>query len=137
MKNKPRAVRHLEKGVLESLRKKYANGTKVEAIRVEGIPRGIRGVVMDVRDNGDLVVGWSTGEEGIVEYENECVKAVAEGSCLLGHVMGWCGGEECIECGWNVRVNQARVKRIHNNEMVEDENGVKKLVIEKKMFLVS
>lgn len=121
----------LDLGTLSMLRKKYYPGVKVEAIKVRNVPTGSRGVVREVFDSGEISVLWANGEVYDVEFGNDSVKIVLDGSCMLNRNMtgGGCGETSCRTCGWNDVVHNARLMRIRNGEMEKRPNGTRGLVI--------
>lgn len=62
--------------LLESLKKQYVKGTRVELIRMDDVqapPIGTRGTVMGVDDIGSILVQWDNGCTLSVVYgEDEC-----------------------------------------------------------------
>ena len=130
-------VTPLDKKSLAIVKRDYPKGAKVEAIRVNYVPRGMRGIIWDIRTNGDIVIKWNNGDSSVVEYRNESVRVLPDGQCLLGYIPGECEGGVCKECGWNDRVYRERIDRIRNNGMVDGKNGVKVLLVKKtqKVFV--
>ena len=65
--------------VVESIRKRYPQGTRVELVNMEDpytkIPEGTKGTVRCVDDTGTIFVDWDTGSGlGIVYGEDLCRK---------------------------------------------------------------
>ena len=72
-------MRFPNRKVVESLRKRYPAGTRVELVHMEDpytkIPEGTKGTVRCVDDTGTIFVDWDTGSGlGIVYGEDLCRK---------------------------------------------------------------
>ena len=62
---------HIRKETLETLRKEYPAGTRVELRKMEDVqapPIGTRGTVKGVDDTGSIMVSWDTGGSLSVLY---------------------------------------------------------------------
>lgn len=123
----------LDEGTLGLIKKTYPVGTKVEAIRVRYIPKGMQGFVREVRKDGDISVIWNNGDVTCAEFGVDSIKVVRDGECLLGYNMekSGCGSNKCSKCGWNDRVAKERIRRIRNGEMKRQKNGRWALEVEK------
>ena len=68
----------IRKEIVETLRKQYPPGTRVELIRMEDIqapPTGTQGTVIGVDDIGSIMVSWDNGSSLSVVYgEDSCRK---------------------------------------------------------------
>lgn len=121
---------------LSMLREAYAQGTKVEAVKVRNIVSGMLGVVREVKENGEISVLWNTGEIGDVEYGLDSVRIVNASKCMVRRKPDdqVCSGDKCSECGWNEEIHSERIKRIRNGEMVtrKTETGEKLFLQVKK-----
>ena len=98
----------------------YAQGTKVEAIKVKDVPSGMTGIVRGVDTNGKISVIWKSGEITDVEFGIDSIKIATSGKCMLRIKPqdGGCQGKLCEDCGWNDAVHKKRVDRIRNGGMV-------------------
>ena len=71
-------MRFPNRKVVESLRKRYPPGTRVELVRMDdpqAPPIGTEGTVIGVDDTGSIMVAWDTGSGlGIVYGEDLCRK---------------------------------------------------------------
>ena len=124
-------ARRTEKDIVAMLRKMYPQGTLVEAIKVNYIPKGMRGVVREVKNNGDISVIWENEDITSVEFGNESIRSVVDGMCLLNMKMGSCGAAACKECGWNEVVHKERVFRIRHGGMKKNKEGIRTLHVKK------
>ena len=67
--------------IIDSLRKKYPAGTRVELIQMEDVqapPAGTRGTVLGVDDIGSLLMKWDNGSGLNVVYGVDIVRKVAQ-----------------------------------------------------------
>ena len=121
----------LDSSTLTMLKKLYVQGQRVEAITVNYIPKGMRGVVREVRNNGDVSVIWNNGDITSVVFGVDCIRAITDGQCMLGYSMfsGKCGSVYCRECGWNDIVHQKRVREIQNGGLKKMPNGVQTYIV--------
>jgi hypothetical protein len=71
----------ISKKELESLRKTYPAGSRVELIKMDDIqapPKGTLGTVYGVDDTGSILVHWDNGSGLHVIYGEDLVKKVGE-----------------------------------------------------------
>jgi len=122
----------IDAGTLRILKDTYPEGSRVEAIRVRDVKIGMRGIVVEVKDNGDIAVVWNDGESSLVEFGNDSIKTLIEGNCLLKRSMvtGGCEGTKCKDCGWNDAVAKRRIQKICNGGMKKDARGLERLVVQ-------
>ena len=115
----------LDAGTIRMLNDAYPVGTKVEAIKVNYVPKGMQGFVREVRTNGDISVIWNNGDITSVEFGVDSIRVIKEGQCTLGYSMekGGCGVEKCVDCGWNDSVARARIRKIRNGGLKKQRNG--------------
>jgi hypothetical protein len=74
-------MRFPSRQIVESLRKQYPDGTRVELIRMDDTqapPVGTRGTVTGVDDTGSLMVAWDNGSGLNVIYGEDIVRKVSE-----------------------------------------------------------
>ena len=67
--------------IVESLRKQYPDGTRVELVQMDDVqapPAGTRGTVTGVDDTGSLMVAWDNGSGLNVIYGEDIVRKVSE-----------------------------------------------------------
>lgn len=68
----------MRKNILESLKKKYPIGSRVELIKMDDVqapPIGTKGTVKGVDDIGSIMVSWDNGSSLSVVYgEDKCKK---------------------------------------------------------------
>lgn len=68
----------MRKYILESLKKKYPIGSRVELIKMDDVqapPIGTKGTVKGVDDIGSIMVSWDNGSSLSVVYgEDKCKK---------------------------------------------------------------
>lgn len=67
--------------LVESLRKRYPAGTRVELVRMDDVqapPVGTRGTVTGVDDIGSIMVAWDNGSGLSVAYGEDICKAVSD-----------------------------------------------------------
>ena len=65
--------------ILESLRKKYPKGTRVELVKMDDVqapPIGTKGTVIGVDDIGSIMVNWDNGSSLNVVYVEDVVKVL-------------------------------------------------------------
>lgn len=71
----------IRKEQLQSLRKQYPAGTRVELIRMDDVqapPIGTKGTVLGVDDTGSIMVDWDNGSGLNVIYGEDLVRKVAD-----------------------------------------------------------
>lgn len=127
---------YLDKHTLDNVKKIYPKGAKVEAVRVDYIPKGMSGIIWDIKTSGDLVVRWSNGDTSIVVRGVDSIRVVREGYCILGYRPENCEDGHCKECGWNDKVHKERIRRIRENDFKE-KDGVKRLIVKKSLVPVA
>ena len=75
-------MKNISKKLLEDLRERYPEGTRVELVRMEdeqAPPVGTKGTVTAVDDSGTIHVKWDTGSTlGIAYGEDQCRVLVGE-----------------------------------------------------------
>ena len=75
-------MKNISKKLLEDLRERYPEGTRVELVRMEdpqAPPVGTKGTVTAVDDIGTIHVNWDTGSSlGIAYGEDQCRVLVGE-----------------------------------------------------------
>jgi hypothetical protein len=67
--------------ILESLRKKYPKGTRVELVKMDDVqapPIGTKGTVIGVDDIGSIMVSWDNGSSLNVVYGEDVVKVIKD-----------------------------------------------------------
>lgn len=67
--------------ILESLRKKYPKGTRVELEKMDDVqapPIGTKGTVIGVDDIGSIMVSWDNGSSLNVVYGEDVVKVLKD-----------------------------------------------------------
>lgn len=67
--------------ILESLRKKYPKGTRVELVKMDDVqapPIGTKGTVIGVDDIGSIMVSWDNGSSLNVVYGEDVVKVLKD-----------------------------------------------------------
>ena len=67
--------------IVESLRKEYSPGTRVELVKMDDFqapPVGIRRTVIRVDDTGSLLMRWDTGSGLNVVYGEDIVRKVED-----------------------------------------------------------
>ena len=65
--------------ILESLRKKYPKGTRVELVKLDDVqapPIGTKGTVIGVDDIGSIMVSWDSGSSLNVVYGEDVIKVI-------------------------------------------------------------
>jgi hypothetical protein len=70
-------MRFPDREIVESLRKEYPAGTRVELVRMDDAyapPIGTGGTVTGVDDTGSLLVSWDNGSSLNVVYGEDAVK---------------------------------------------------------------
>lgn len=73
--------RFLPRDLVESLRKRYPVGTRVELVRMDDVqapPVGTRGTVTGVDDIGSIMVAWDNGSGLNVAYGEDICKVVSD-----------------------------------------------------------
>lgn len=74
-------MRFPSRQIVESLRKAYPNGTRVELVQMDDVqapPAGTQGTVTGVDDTGSLMVAWDNGSGLNVIYGEDIVRKVSE-----------------------------------------------------------
>lgn len=72
-------MRFPSREIVESLRKEYPSGTRVELVQMDDVqapPVGTLGTVIGVDDTGSLLMNWDTGSGLNVIYGEDVVKKV-------------------------------------------------------------
>ena len=67
--------------LVESLRKRYPAGTRVELVRMDDVqapPVGTQGTVTGVDDIGSIMVAWDNGSGLSVAYGEDVCKVVSD-----------------------------------------------------------
>lgn len=67
--------------ILESLRKKYPKGTRLELVKMDDVqapPIGTKGTVIGVDDIGSIMVSWDSGSSLNVVYGEDVVKVLKD-----------------------------------------------------------
>lgn len=70
-------MRFPSKEIIESIRKKYPVGTRVELIQMDDVqapPIGTKGTVRGVDDTGSIMVNWDNGSGLNVIYGIDCCR---------------------------------------------------------------
>lgn len=70
--------------LVESIRKKYPTGTRVELLKMDdpqAPPIGTKGTVLRVDDTGSLMMSWDNGSGLNVIYGEDVVKKIDERVC--------------------------------------------------------
>lgn len=65
--------------IVELLRKKYPQGTRVELVQMDDLqapPVGTRGTVIGVDDIGSIMIGWDNGSSLSAAYGADVVRKV-------------------------------------------------------------
>ena len=65
--------------LVESIRKKYPTGTRVELVKMDDLqapPVGTKGTVLRVDDTGSLMMSWDNGSGLNVIYGEDVVKKI-------------------------------------------------------------
>ena len=65
--------------ILESLRKKYPKGTRVELVKMDDVqapPIGTKGTVIGVDDIGSIMISWDNGSSLNVVYGEDVIKVI-------------------------------------------------------------
>ena len=65
--------------ILESLKKKYPKGTRVELVKMNDVqapPIGTKGTVIGVDDIGSIMVSWDSGSSLNVVYGEDVIKVI-------------------------------------------------------------
>ena len=125
----------IDKEKLEDIRKEFSKGCRVMASMVGEVEPGETGVVVEVKDNGDILVFWDNGYINDVNYMADEIFRIHEKGCILGKNKefsnGRCEGRQrCETCGWNFEIAEKRKMMIKIGKMKEDKRGVKRLVID-------
>lgn len=74
-------MRFPSRQIVESLRKQYPAGTRVELVQMDDVqapPAGTKGTVTGVDDTGSLMVSWDNGSGLNVIYGEDIVRKVSE-----------------------------------------------------------
>lgn len=77
-------MRFPSKEIVESLRKTYPAGTRVELVQMEDVqapPPGTHGTVIGVDDTGSLLMHWDNGSGLNVVYGEDVVKKLDSEVC--------------------------------------------------------
>ena len=124
---------NMNQDILNVLREVYKSGTVVLADNVEGIERGTKGVTKMVKNTGDIVVNWESGYSSTVKHGVETLRIYVEGICILEGTTAWgeCNRKGCNRCGWNKRVYEKRLKKIHSGGMEKLVDGTVALSVKK------
>lgn len=124
----------VDAGTLANLRMIYKPGVQVEVVKVGGLVEGFKGIVKEVKGNGNITVLWNTGYETDVIFGMESVRAVVEGMCILKRKPenGGCDGDMCCDCGWNIRIAKQRIAEIRAGRMVKGKDGLYRLKVSQK-----
>ncbi len=72
-------MRFPSREIIESLRKEYPSGTRVELVQMDDVqapPVGTLGTVIGVDDTGSLLMNWDNGSGINVIYGEDVVKKV-------------------------------------------------------------
>ncbi len=67
--------------IIDSLRKEYPAGTRVELVKMDDVqapPAGTRGTVLGVDDMGSLLMHWDNGSGLNVVYGEDIVRKVRD-----------------------------------------------------------
>lgn len=70
----------MTKNILESLRKQYPVGSRVELLKMEDIqapPIGTQGTVKGIDDIGSIMVSWDNGSSLSVVYGEDEVRRIS------------------------------------------------------------
>lgn len=70
-------MRFPSKKIVESIRKQYPTGTRVELIQMDDVqapPIGTKGTVWGVDDTGSIMVNWDNGSGLNVIYGIDCCR---------------------------------------------------------------
>lgn len=65
--------------ILDSLRKKYPKGTRVELVKMDDVqapPIGTKGTVVGVDAIGSIMVSWDSGSSLNVAYGEDVIKVI-------------------------------------------------------------
>lgn len=126
----------IDESALKVIRETYPQGTQVEAVKVNGVKSGLKGVVREVRTNGDVSVLWCTGDIVSAEYGVDSIKVVGvKRRCTIPSKLrtAECAeeSERCDNCGWNESVAAERIKTIRNGGLTRGEDGRYRLILNK------
>ena len=69
----------MRKAKLESLRKQYPKGTRVELVKMDDVqapPIGTKGTVVGVDDIGSIMISWDNGSSLNVVLGEDVVKVI-------------------------------------------------------------
>lgn len=84
--------------IVESVRRKYPAGTRVELVRMDDVqapPVGTKGTVKGVDDTGSLLMRWDNGSGLNVVYGEDAVKKVpAVRTVCYGKMQEWSSRKE-------------------------------------------
>lgn len=72
-------MRFPSRGIMESIRREYPAGTRVELVRMDDAqapPAGTLGTVLGVDDTGSLIMRWDNGSGLNVIYGEDIVRKV-------------------------------------------------------------
>ena len=121
---------------IKKMRSEFPPNSKVMAIKVRDVDVGETGFVCSVYENGNVLVAWSSGRLGEVQYLEEQIRVLGDGTCILGRVasyqQGSCGEGTCRDCGWNSIIAEKRKEMIRAGLMVDRKDGTKMLKVRKK-----
>jgi AbrB family looped-hinge helix DNA binding protein len=72
---------HIDRARVESLKKTYKKGDKVELVNMESeaylIPRGMKGKVIEVDDVGSVHIKWENGiEAAVLDIPGDAIKKI-------------------------------------------------------------
>ena len=71
----------MTKNVLESLKRQYPIGTRVELVRMDDTqapPKGTKGTVKGVDDIGSIMVSWDNGSSLNVIYGEDEIRRISQ-----------------------------------------------------------
>lgn len=123
----------IDKDSLDMLRNLYKAGTRIEAVSVAGHEAGTAGKVLEVTNDGVIVVIWDGRGQSGVRYPDESIRlAFCGGECMLGKKRGLKDRQcfdDCQVCGWNPSVAEERKQRIAHGGLVEGPGGIRRLIV--------
>lgn len=74
-------MRYPSREIVESIRKQYPKGTRVELVHMDDVqapPVGTKGTVQGVDDAGSIMVRWDNGCGLNIVYGDDCCKKITE-----------------------------------------------------------